>query len=216
MTVSDAIKRFEESGSNKDRPGRGRKKTARSKENIHRVKRMIKRNPKSKGNTTRRLAKKIDIDQRQIWEILRQDLKLKPWTLQKRQKLNEQVKQKRLDRFSALLKRFSRGRHRQIVFSDEKLFDIQQQDGAPGHKAYETQDFLRDKCPDVISVDPHWRNSIDEWSPNSPDLNPLDYAVCSILEQKACETSLERGIPETSVEEGLKRNHTGYPGQDRG
>uniref|UniRef100_A0A914DEJ7 Paired domain-containing protein n=1 Tax=Acrobeloides nanus TaxID=290746 RepID=A0A914DEJ7_9BILA len=27
MTVSDAIKRFEESGSNKDRPGRGRQKT---------------------------------------------------------------------------------------------------------------------------------------------------------------------------------------------
>jgi transposase len=80
MTVSDAIKRFEESGSNKDRPGRGRKKTARSKENILRFKRMIK-HPRTKS--------------------------------------------------------------------------------------------LR-------------------------------------------ETSLERGIPETSVEEGLERNHTGYPGQDRG
>uniref|UniRef100_A0A914DHK1 Uncharacterized protein n=1 Tax=Acrobeloides nanus TaxID=290746 RepID=A0A914DHK1_9BILA len=105
MTVSDAIKRFEEYGSNKDRPGRGRKKTARSKKNILR---------------------------------------------------------------------------------------------APGHKAYETQNFLRDKCPDVISVDPHWRNPIGEWPPNSPDLNPLDYAVWSILEQKAC------AKPHSNVE-SLKR-----------
>uniref|UniRef100_A0A914E7L1 DDE_3 domain-containing protein n=1 Tax=Acrobeloides nanus TaxID=290746 RepID=A0A914E7L1_9BILA len=27
---------------------------------------------------------------------------------------------------------------------------------------------------------------IDEWPPSSPDLNPLDYAVWSILEEKAC------------------------------
>uniref|UniRef100_A0A914ED33 Tc1-like transposase DDE domain-containing protein n=1 Tax=Acrobeloides nanus TaxID=290746 RepID=A0A914ED33_9BILA len=51
-----------------------------------------------------------------------------------------------------------------------------QQDGCPAHKAYETQDFLRQNCPDVITVDPHWRNPIGEWPPNSPDLNPLDYA----------------------------------------
>uniref|UniRef100_A0A914BVA6 Transposase n=1 Tax=Acrobeloides nanus TaxID=290746 RepID=A0A914BVA6_9BILA len=62
-----------------------------------------------------------------------------------------------------------------------------QQDGAPGHKVYETQDFLRDNCPDVITVDPHWRNSIGEWPSNSPDLNPLDYAMWSILEEKACQ-----------------------------
>jgi predicted transcriptional regulator len=39
---------------------------------------------------------------------------------------------------------------------------------------------------DVITVDPHWRNPIGEWPPNSPDLNPMDYAVWSILEEKAC------------------------------
>ena len=26
----------------------------------------------------------------------------------------------------------------------------------------------------------------DEWLPNSPELNPLDYAIWSILEEKAC------------------------------
>uniref|UniRef100_A0A914DR40 Tc1-like transposase DDE domain-containing protein n=1 Tax=Acrobeloides nanus TaxID=290746 RepID=A0A914DR40_9BILA len=61
-----------------------------------------------------------------------------------------------------------------------------QQDGAPAHKAYEVQDFLREKCPDVIAVDPHWRNPTGEWPPNSPDLNPMDYAIWSILMEKAC------------------------------
>ena len=31
------------------------------------------------------------------------------------------------------------------------------------------------------------RGTIDEWPPNSPDLNPLDYSIWSILEEKACQ-----------------------------
>ena len=125
-TVHDDIRRFEETGSYEDRKGRGRKKTARSKRNIQRAKGIIKRNPTTKANSSRKLAKKLGIDQRQAWEILRQDLGLKPWKYQKRQKLTEQTKQKRRERCPALLRRFSRGRHRQIVFSDEILVDIQQ------------------------------------------------------------------------------------------
>ena len=41
-------------------------------------------------------------------------------------------------------------------------------------------------CPDFISVDTHWRRADGEWPPNSPDLNPLDYSIWSILEAKAC------------------------------
>ena len=41
------------------------------------------------------------------------------------------------------------------VFGDEEW--TFQQDGAPSHKAIETQDFLPDNCTDVITVDPHWR-----------------------------------------------------------
>ena len=93
-TVQKAIER----GTIEDRPGRGRKKTARSKKNIRRAKQMIQRNPTTKANSARKLAKKLGIDTRQAWEILRQDLGLKPWKYQKRQKLNAQTKQKRLDR----------------------------------------------------------------------------------------------------------------------
>uniref|UniRef100_A0A914DY47 Uncharacterized protein n=1 Tax=Acrobeloides nanus TaxID=290746 RepID=A0A914DY47_9BILA len=45
---------------------------------------------------------------------------------------------------------------------------------------------LRANCPDFISVDTYWRNNDGEWPPNSPNLNPLDYSVWSILEEKAC------------------------------
>ena len=46
---------------------------------------------------------------------------------------------------------------------------IFQQDGAPSHAALQTQDFLVRNCPEFIKK--------DEWPPNSPDLNPLDYHV---------------------------------------
>jgi hypothetical protein len=39
----------------------------------------------------------------------------------------------------------------------------------------------------------------DEWFPNSPDLNPLDYSVWSILEERAC------AKPHDNKVESLKR-----------
>ena len=44
-----------------------------------------------------------------------------------------------------------------------------QQDGAPAHTAVMTQEWIGQHCPDMIKK--------NEWPPNSPDLNPLDYHV---------------------------------------
>ena len=55
---------------------------------------------------------------------------------------------------------------------------IYQQDGAPAHKAKTVQDFCKSNFPDFISY--------NEWLPNSPDCNPMDYSVWSVLEAKAC------------------------------
>jgi hypothetical protein len=46
---------------------------------------------------------------------------------------------------------------------------IFQQDGAPAHTARITQDWLHTNCADFIAK--------NEWPPNSPDLNPLDYHI---------------------------------------
>jgi len=50
--------------------------------------------------------------------------------------------------------------------SDNFIF---QQDGAPAHTAALAQDWIQKNCSDFIGK--------DEWPPNSPDLNPLDYHV---------------------------------------
>ena len=51
-----------------------------------------------------------------------------------------------------------------------------QQDGAPAHTSHLTQNWLQKHCPDFIAK--------DEWPPNSPDINPLDFCVWGIVLQK--------------------------------
>ena len=53
---------------------------------------------------------------------------------------------------------------------------IFQQDGAPAHTARQAQQWLRENCPDFITK--------DEWPPNSPDLNPLDYHIWGVMLEK--------------------------------
>lgn len=125
-TVHRHIKRFEETGSHKNKPKGRPETTARNRQNIQRAKAMLKRNPTTKANSSRKLAKKLGISPKSAHRILRDDLGKKPYKYQKRQKLTAAAKKKRLDRSRALLERFSNGKHREIVFSDEKLFDIEQ------------------------------------------------------------------------------------------
>jgi len=51
-----------------------------------------------------------------------------------------------------------------------------QQDNAPAHRAGDTVEFLYRNTPDFISQLP--------WPPNSPDLNPVDYEVRGMLQQR--------------------------------
>ena len=53
---------------------------------------------------------------------------------------------------------------------------IFQQDGAPAHRARETVELLQAETPDFIPP--------TLWPPNSPDLNPVDYKIWSVMEEK--------------------------------
>ena len=53
-----------------------------------------------------------------------------------------------------------------------------QQDGAPSHTSNRTQEWCRANFPNFWSK--------DLWPPSSPDLNPMDFSVWSMLESKAC------------------------------
>ena len=56
-----------------------------------------------------------------------------------------------------------------------------QQDGAPAHTSKVTQAWLQHNIPGFISK--------EEWPPSSPDLNPMDFSIWSILETNACAKS---------------------------
>ena len=53
---------------------------------------------------------------------------------------------------------------------------IFQQDGAPAHTSRQTQEWIAQNSPDFISK--------DQWPPNSPDLNPLDYHIWGAMLHK--------------------------------
>lgn len=57
-----------------------------------------------------------------------------------------------------------------------------QQDSAPAHRAAATVELLKKETPDFISP--------DLWPPNSPDLNPVDYSVWGILQEKVYSTRI--------------------------
>jgi len=58
-----------------------------------------------------------------------------------------------------------------------------QQDSAPAHQARKTVEFLTRNTPSFI--DPKMR------PPNSPDLNPIDYSIWSIMEQCVYQTRIQ-------------------------
>ena len=62
------------------------------------------------------------------------------------------------------------------VFSIAGDFFTFQQDNAPAHQADDTVEFLSCNTPDFISP--------LLWPPNSLDLNPMDYEVWGVLQQR--------------------------------
>jgi DDE superfamily endonuclease len=74
--------------------------------------------------------------------------------------------------------------YREVLLMDKLLPDIRQlsefyvfqQDSAPAHRARETVDLLTRETPEFIPP--------TLWPPNSPDLNPVDYKVWSVMQEK--------------------------------
>jgi hypothetical protein len=61
-------------------------------------------------------------------------------------------------------------------------FFIFQQDNAPAHRAKDTVRFLEESTPAFIPP--------DLWPPNSPDLNPVDYRIWGIMQQRVYATRM--------------------------
>jgi len=61
-------------------------------------------------------------------------------------------------------------------------FFVCQQDSAPSHRAKDTVALLDQETPDFIPT--------ALWPPNSPDLNPVDYTVWSVLQERVYRTKM--------------------------
>ena len=59
---------------------------------------------------------------------------------------------------------------------------IFQQDSAPAHRARDTIALLHRQMPDFISP--------DQWPPNSPDMNPVDYKIWAVMQERVYEKSV--------------------------
>ena len=252
------VNRYKKEGSTELRHSPGRPRTVNTPEN----RRIIQNQLRRKGEfSTRKVARTTGLSRTTVQRVLKNDLGLTAYKFREAQLLTEEMKATRLKRSKALLRMFGAGRHRQIVFSDEKLFTVErshnhqndriwaskppgengiigrtkkpksvmvlagitangktplvfldsgtrinkdiyqrsilsevllpwsqqhfqgthwtfQQDSAPCHTAGQVQQWMRTHFPDFIPP--------TLWPPYSPDLNPLDYSIWSILEQKAC------------------------------
>jgi len=257
-TAFNDIKRFNEQGDFNDRKHL-RIATVRTRSLKDKVRLRYKR---ERRRSARKVAKELNINRETIRKVLKYDLGLTPYKMKKRQDLNEKKRKVRLERTKCLLQSDAIKNLNSILFTDEKIFTIEQsfnsqndriwaesspgedvivtriqkpvsimvwggisatsktpllflekgvkmnqntyreilensvlpwakttysnhdwifqQDSAPSHTAKLIQKWLFENFPNFITP--------EEWPPYSPDLNPMDYSVWGILEQKACST----------------------------
>nr|pir hypothetical protein F26H9.3 - Caenorhabditis elegans [Caenorhabditis elegans] len=269
--VSTTIARFKELGNFSDRSGRGRPPTVTTPAMIKKVRGRFRHNS---GRSVCAMARELKISQSSLCRMVKNNLKLKAYKKSTCQFLSEAAKIKRKDRAMNLLRRFRNGAHRKVLFTDEKIFCIEQpfntqndrvyaktqpnsrvqrtgypkgimvfagitangktplifvpqgikvngnnyldmlktelmpwvkkhfkktkwtfqQDGAPAHKHKNVQAWCESNFPDFIAF--------NQWPPSSPDLNPMDYSVWSVLEAEAC-SKPHRNID--SLKDSLKK-----------
>ncbi|CAK1585984.1 unnamed protein product [Parnassius mnemosyne] len=106
-------------------------------------------------------------------------LRLRAYRRKTGHRLNARLMDLRLKRCRALLKRYAGKKYREILFSDEKIFSVEESYNKQNDKvAKSTQDWLAAREIDIIRR--------EDWPSSSPDLNPLDYKIWQHLEEKAC------------------------------
>jgi len=66
-----------------------------------------------------------------------------------------------------------------VLLTDVFVF---QQDSAPANRARETVQLLQQQTPGFISP--------DLWPPNSPDLNPVDYRIWGLMQERVYKTAV--------------------------
>ena len=134
LTVSCAIKRYQELGNSQDRPRSGRPLTAVTPENINKVRCRIRR---STEQSMGKMAKDLKISVRKIVKV---KLGLRNYKLNRAYFLHDRMKLQRLQKCQKMQRLVANGRLAKVLFTDEKIFTVQ-----PYHNSQNHRQLLRKK-----------------------------------------------------------------------
>lgn len=135
MLVKRTVDRLRDTGSVKDRPRSGRPRNIRTMERIKRIREKIRRNPVRSGN---KMAKEENTSKTSMRRLLNVDLGVRPYRKRKIHGLKNVQKDTRLKRSKLLAKRHAGGKLEKIIFSDEKLFVMEQSHNSKNDVVYST------------------------------------------------------------------------------
>lgn len=121
--VYRVCKRLDDGRLSDNRHLSGRRRMVRTAAVIKRVRERIRKNPQRSVN---KMASQLGISQRSAFRIVSEDLGLKAYKKRKQHGLTLDQKAKRLDRSEILLREHGRTDLEHLVFSDEKLFGVQE------------------------------------------------------------------------------------------
>ncbi len=145
--VQRTVKRYQETCDVEDRRRSGRPRSARTKAAVHAVRERINRNPLRKQKL---LAKQMNIAPRTMSRILRADLGIRAYKRYTRHLLTDKLKQIRLERSRTMLKKYGRRGYRDMLFTDEKIFTIEEAFNKQNDRVYARSSVeAREKVPAV-------------------------------------------------------------------
>ena len=113
-TVWKIVKKFKETGTTLDKPGRGRKRTVRTLKLVKNTREKLRRNPR---RSHRKLAAQANVSNSTMYRVMKEDLGKKPYKMLYRQK------RMRMERSRQILDDIDQGTLPNLVFTDEKKID---------------------------------------------------------------------------------------------
>jgi transposase len=120
-TVYYHIKKFKSTGSTDRTPGQGRKRSARSGSNVAKIEARISKDP---FVSQRQLAREFRIAEGSVRNVMRHDLGVKSRARVKKHLVTQVSQDKRLEKAKNLVNMLKEKSHPVILFSDEKIFDV--------------------------------------------------------------------------------------------
>ena len=131
--VYRTVKRLRKTGFICDRKRSGRPRSARTQQLVNKVKCRLYRKPKQ---SIRKMASQLRASRSTVQRVVVEELGLRPYKKRKAHGLTQKQQAKRLPRIKALLERFADKDLDRLVFSDEKLFCLEEKHNSQNVRVY--------------------------------------------------------------------------------